>query len=83
PFEDEDDGEEDEEHLAPADSSTTPVADHVPSTRDTKAFETDESAPTPRSSQTIVPLLRHVSVGHGRLSDLSHQCQHPWRHALL
>ncbi|GJY92622.1 hypothetical protein Tco_0508404 [Tanacetum coccineum] len=27
-------------------------------------------------------LLRHVSVGHGRLSDLSHLCHHPWRHIL-
>ncbi|GJR38282.1 putative reverse transcriptase domain-containing protein [Tanacetum coccineum] len=26
------------------------------------------------------PLLRHVFVGHGRLSDLSHLCHHPWRH---
>ncbi|GJY18134.1 putative reverse transcriptase domain-containing protein [Tanacetum coccineum] len=55
PFEDEDDDEEEEEHLAPTDSSTVHVADHVPSARDTKAFETDESAPTPRSPQTKVP----------------------------
>ncbi|GKG30979.1 hypothetical protein Tco_0423467, partial [Tanacetum coccineum] len=27
--------------------------------------------------------LRHIYVGHERLSDLSHLCQHPWRHALL
>ncbi|GJS53456.1 putative reverse transcriptase domain-containing protein [Tanacetum coccineum] len=51
PFEDEDDDEE-EEHLAPTDSSTVPVADHVPSARDTEAFKTDESALTPRSPQT-------------------------------
>ncbi|GJS11947.1 hypothetical protein Tco_0368743, partial [Tanacetum coccineum] len=44
--------EEEEEHLAPADSSTIPIVDHVPSTGDTEAFETDESAPTPRSPQT-------------------------------
>ncbi|GKC31711.1 hypothetical protein Tco_1039005, partial [Tanacetum coccineum] len=30
----------------------------VPSTRDTKAFETDESAPTPRSPQTKVPFAQ-------------------------
>ncbi|GKF22796.1 hypothetical protein Tco_0075118, partial [Tanacetum coccineum] len=54
PFEDEDDDEE-EEHLAPADSSAIPFVDPVPSTRDTEAFETDESAPTPRSPQTKVP----------------------------
>ncbi|GJY88864.1 hypothetical protein Tco_0503492 [Tanacetum coccineum] len=47
--------EEEEEHLAPANSSAVPVVDHVPSARDTKAFETDESAPTPRSPQTRVP----------------------------
>ncbi|GKD61339.1 hypothetical protein Tco_1298848 [Tanacetum coccineum] len=53
PIEDEDDDEE-EEHLAPADSSAVPVVDHVPSAGDTEAFETDESAPTPRSPQTKV-----------------------------
>ncbi|GKC80719.1 hypothetical protein Tco_1131493 [Tanacetum coccineum] len=47
--------EEEEEHLAPADSSAVPVVDPVPSARDTEAFETDESAPTPRSPQTRVP----------------------------
>ncbi|GKD50279.1 hypothetical protein Tco_1279255, partial [Tanacetum coccineum] len=54
PFEDEDDDEEEEEHLAPADSSVVPVVDPVPSARDTEAFKTDESAPTPRSPQTKV-----------------------------
>ncbi|GJZ84967.1 hypothetical protein Tco_0650306, partial [Tanacetum coccineum] len=58
PFEDEDDDEEEEEHLAPADSSAAPVADPVPSTRDTEAFETDESAPTPRSPQIRVPFAQ-------------------------
>ncbi|GJT12976.1 putative reverse transcriptase domain-containing protein [Tanacetum coccineum] len=48
PFEDEEDDEEEEEHLAPADSSVIPVVDPVPSVGDTEAFETDESAPTPR-----------------------------------
>ncbi|GJV06068.1 hypothetical protein Tco_1343724 [Tanacetum coccineum] len=47
-LQDEDDDEEEEEHLAPADSSAAPVADLVPSAGDTKAFETDESTPTPR-----------------------------------
>ncbi|GJR59298.1 hypothetical protein Tco_1501460 [Tanacetum coccineum] len=43
---DDDDVEEDEEeHLAPADSSVVPVKDPVPSTKDTEAFKTDESAP--------------------------------------
>ncbi|GKF74844.1 hypothetical protein Tco_0224288, partial [Tanacetum coccineum] len=45
---DEDDDEEEEEHLAPANSSTVHVVDPVPSARDTEAFETVESAPTPR-----------------------------------
>ncbi|GKE30187.1 hypothetical protein Tco_1445571 [Tanacetum coccineum] len=49
------DDEEEEEHLAPADSSAVPVVDPVPSAGDTEAFETDESAPTPRSPQTKVP----------------------------
>nr|GEV29973.1 putative reverse transcriptase domain-containing protein [Tanacetum cinerariifolium] len=47
--------EEEEEHLASADSFVVPVADLVPSARDTEAFKTDESAPTPRSPQTRVP----------------------------
>ncbi|GJW91277.1 putative reverse transcriptase domain-containing protein [Tanacetum coccineum] len=55
PFEDEGDDEEEEEHLAPADSSAIPVVDPVPSAGDTEAFETDESAPIPRSSQIRVP----------------------------
>ncbi|GKD62990.1 hypothetical protein Tco_1305098, partial [Tanacetum coccineum] len=55
PFEDEDDDEEEEEHLALADSFVVPVVDHVPSTGDTKAFEIDDSAPTPISPRTKVP----------------------------
>ncbi|GKD20107.1 hypothetical protein Tco_1221810, partial [Tanacetum coccineum] len=39
----------------PADPFTVPVVDHVPPARDTEAFKTDESAPTPRSPQTKVP----------------------------
>ncbi|GJR95026.1 hypothetical protein Tco_0267200 [Tanacetum coccineum] len=58
PFEDKDDNEEDEEHLAPTDISSVPIADLVPSAGDTKAFETDESVPTPRSPQTIVPFAQ-------------------------
>ncbi|GKC66244.1 hypothetical protein Tco_1098842, partial [Tanacetum coccineum] len=46
-FEDEDDDEEEEEHLALADSFVVPVVNPVPSAGDIKAFETDESAPTP------------------------------------
>ncbi|GKA68595.1 hypothetical protein Tco_0768512 [Tanacetum coccineum] len=59
PFEDEDDDEEEEEeHPAPADSSDIPIVDHVPSAEDTEAFETHESAPTPRSPQTKVPFAQ-------------------------
>ncbi|GKC80511.1 hypothetical protein Tco_1131285 [Tanacetum coccineum] len=50
---DEDEGEE--EHPAPVDSSMVPVVDPIPSSGDTEAFKTDESAPTPRSPQTRVP----------------------------
>ncbi|GKG38035.1 hypothetical protein Tco_0457258, partial [Tanacetum coccineum] len=46
---------EEEEQLAPADSVVPPVVDHVPSFEETELFETDESAPIPRSPQTIVP----------------------------
>ncbi|GJX81566.1 hypothetical protein Tco_0331047 [Tanacetum coccineum] len=41
--------EEEEEHLAPTDSSLVYVVNPVPSAGDTEAFETDESAPIPRS----------------------------------
>ncbi|GKE73566.1 hypothetical protein Tco_1535607, partial [Tanacetum coccineum] len=39
--------EEEEEHLASADSYVVHAIDPVPSAKDTEAFETDESAPTP------------------------------------
>ncbi|GJT55910.1 hypothetical protein Tco_0990964 [Tanacetum coccineum] len=55
PFEDE---EEEEEHLAPADSSAVSVVDLVPLAGDTEAFETDESAPTPRSPQNRIPFAQ-------------------------
>ncbi|GKF98582.1 hypothetical protein Tco_0297365, partial [Tanacetum coccineum] len=58
PFEDEDDDEEEEEHIAPADSSNVPSIDPVPPAGDTKAFKTDESAPTPRSPQIKVPFAQ-------------------------
>ncbi|GKF45686.1 hypothetical protein Tco_0135488, partial [Tanacetum coccineum] len=48
--------EEEEKHPASADSSVVPIVDPVPSAGDTEAFETDESAPTPRSPQTRVYL---------------------------
>ncbi|GJR12046.1 hypothetical protein Tco_0794698 [Tanacetum coccineum] len=60
PFEDEgnDEEKEEEEHLDPADSSAIPVVDHVPSARDIEAFETDESAPTPRLPQIRFPFAQ-------------------------
>nr|GEW60353.1 putative reverse transcriptase domain-containing protein [Tanacetum cinerariifolium] len=50
---DEEDDEEEKEHLASVDSTTLHVVDIVSSGEDTKAFETDEPAPTP------VPSPRH------------------------
>ncbi|GJX57189.1 hypothetical protein Tco_0287086 [Tanacetum coccineum] len=58
PFEDEEDDEEEEEHLALADSLVIPVVDPVPSAGDTEAFETDESAPTPRPPQIRIPFAQ-------------------------
>ncbi|GKE35335.1 hypothetical protein Tco_1454657, partial [Tanacetum coccineum] len=58
PFEDEEDDEEEEEHPALADSSAIPVVDPVPSAGDTEAFETDESAPTPRPPQIRIPFAQ-------------------------
>ncbi|GJR54242.1 hypothetical protein Tco_1404763 [Tanacetum coccineum] len=46
--------DEKEEHLALADSYAVLIVDPVPSAEDTETFETDESAPTPRSPQTRV-----------------------------
>ncbi|GKD28966.1 hypothetical protein Tco_1239744, partial [Tanacetum coccineum] len=55
PFEDD---EEEEEHLDPADSPVIPIVDPVPSARDTEAFKTDESAPTPRPPQIRIPFAQ-------------------------
>nr|GFC34691.1 hypothetical protein [Tanacetum cinerariifolium] len=41
--------------LMMTDSSVVPIVDPIPPARDTKAFKTHESAPTPRSPQTIIP----------------------------
>ncbi|GJX62290.1 hypothetical protein Tco_0295190 [Tanacetum coccineum] len=57
---DEDDDKEEEEYLAPTDSSVVPIVNPVPSAGDTKAFKTDESAPTPRSPQTKARIAEHV-----------------------
>ncbi|GJT37791.1 putative reverse transcriptase domain-containing protein [Tanacetum coccineum] len=50
--------EEEEEHPAPADSSAILFVDPVPSVGDTEAFETDESAPTPRPPQIRIPFAQ-------------------------
>ncbi|GJT90987.1 hypothetical protein Tco_1079832 [Tanacetum coccineum] len=55
PFEDD---EEEEKHLAPVDSPVIPIVDPVPSAGDTEAFETDESAPTPRPPQITIPFAQ-------------------------
>nr|GFB68101.1 hypothetical protein [Tanacetum cinerariifolium] len=44
-----DDDEEDNEHLALANSSTAPIDDPFPSAEETEPFKTEESAPTPPS----------------------------------
>ncbi|GKD40281.1 hypothetical protein Tco_1260488 [Tanacetum coccineum] len=46
--------EEEEEHIALTDFSAVLFVNPIPSAGDTKAFETDESAPTPGSPQTRV-----------------------------
>ncbi|GJU20315.1 putative reverse transcriptase domain-containing protein [Tanacetum coccineum] len=57
--EEEDDDEDDKEHLALADSSAVPIDDPVPSAKNTEAFETDESAPTPPSPR---PRKARISI---------------------
>ncbi|GJR24595.1 putative reverse transcriptase domain-containing protein [Tanacetum coccineum] len=47
--EEEESSKEEEDYLALADSVVAPVVDHIPSSEETKPFETDESAATPPS----------------------------------
>nr|GEV75130.1 hypothetical protein [Tanacetum cinerariifolium] len=54
-------GMEEEEHLAPADSSDVPVVDLIPSTRDTEAFETDELEP-PMSASMEAHIVEHAAA---------------------
>ncbi|GJX24813.1 hypothetical protein Tco_0231109 [Tanacetum coccineum] len=58
PFKDEEDDEEEEEYPAPADSPDIAIVDLVPSAGDTEAFESDESAPTPRAPQIRIPFAQ-------------------------
>nr|GEV52178.1 reverse transcriptase domain-containing protein [Tanacetum cinerariifolium] len=62
-FEDDanDEDKEEEEHLALTNSIVVPDVDPVPSTKDTEAFETDESAPTPPSPR---PHKARIYVRH-------------------
>ncbi|GKG03506.1 hypothetical protein Tco_0311142, partial [Tanacetum coccineum] len=72
---DEEEKDEEEEHLVPADSTTLPVVDPVPSAEDTKAFKTDESAPTPtHTSPTYVeaPLGYRAAMIRSRAASPSH-----------
>nr|GEV54575.1 hypothetical protein [Tanacetum cinerariifolium] len=60
----EEDGEE-EEHLAPADSTTLHAIDPIPSAEDTEVFATDESASTPPSPPThIIPTYADAPLGY-------------------
>nr|GEU96500.1 hypothetical protein [Tanacetum cinerariifolium] len=49
--------EDEEEHLALADSNVLPAIDPVPLAEETKPFKTNESTATPPPPQTIVPVL--------------------------
>nr|GEY78612.1 hypothetical protein [Tanacetum cinerariifolium] len=78
PFDDDDDDDDDdtdsdleedpfkdeEEHLAPVDSSAVPIIDLVPPTGDIKALEADEPTPTP------TPRLPHIII------PISQTCLH-------
>ncbi|GJW80175.1 hypothetical protein Tco_0144150 [Tanacetum coccineum] len=70
PFEDEDDDDEEEEHLAPADSLAIPIVYPVLLAGDTEAFETGESAPTPRSPQTKRGLPYYSPLPPPRISEI-------------
>ncbi|GKB99206.1 hypothetical protein Tco_0985343 [Tanacetum coccineum] len=76
PFDDDDDDDDDtddedeeptkdkeeEEHIALADPSAVPIVDPVPLAEDTEAFETNKSAPTPRSPQKTFRLEPPMSA---------------------
>ncbi|GJR67239.1 hypothetical protein Tco_0013304 [Tanacetum coccineum] len=74
--------EEEEDRIALADSSAIPVVDLVPSAGDTKAFKTDESAPTPRSPQTRV-LLGHRAAMIRMRDDIPGEDMPPRRRFVL
>ncbi|GKG58783.1 hypothetical protein Tco_0594553, partial [Tanacetum coccineum] len=48
--------EEEEEEPSASTDPASPVPDSVPSSEETEPFETDESAATPPSPHTVVPL---------------------------
>ncbi|GJZ29219.1 hypothetical protein Tco_0573866 [Tanacetum coccineum] len=62
--------------------SAVPVVDHVPSAGDTEAFETDESAPTPRSPQTRAQLGHRASMIRMR-DDIPEEDMPPRRRFVL
>nr|GEY60660.1 putative reverse transcriptase domain-containing protein [Tanacetum cinerariifolium] len=64
PFKEE--NEEEEEHPTLADSSVVPIVDLVLPAGDTEALEADEPTHEP-GSPIIIPLSRHISIGHVRL----------------
>ncbi|GKE75724.1 hypothetical protein Tco_1537765, partial [Tanacetum coccineum] len=74
--------DKEEEHLASADSSVVPIIDPVPSARDTEAFETNESAPTPSLSQTRAP-LGHRAAMIGMRDDILEEDMPPRRRFVL
>ncbi|GJW32645.1 hypothetical protein Tco_0052677 [Tanacetum coccineum] len=78
PFEDKDDDEEEEEHLASADSSVIPIVDPVPSARDTEAFETDESAPIPRSPHTKPGTTLEADLRRDRVIETGYGITDTW-----
>ncbi|GJR70084.1 hypothetical protein Tco_0016149 [Tanacetum coccineum] len=82
-FEDEDDDEEEEEHLALNDSSDVPTVDLVPSTEDTKAFETDESAPALPASPHHIILFSETRPRTARMSIRPHTLPSPFAEARL
>nr|GEV66066.1 hypothetical protein [Tanacetum cinerariifolium] len=82
PTENEDDDKEDEKHLALADSSTIHVVGLFPSARIQRHLRLMSLHIHLDHLRIGSLFLKHVSIGHGRLSDLTHLCQHPWRHAL-
>ncbi|GJS10520.1 putative reverse transcriptase domain-containing protein [Tanacetum coccineum] len=77
------DDDEEEEHLAPADSAVLPTIDFVPSTEETELFKTDESAATPPPPPLIIVPVSMTHLYRARIYVRPHTPSSPSTKALI